>query len=189
MDAESERDFVSFVEARSYSLFRTAMALTGHRQQAEDLLQTVLTKAVRHWSRIQGRPEAYLRTAMYRQQVSWWRRAGHTREVSSDWLADRAASGDAIAQVDLSLALQEALRQIHPRYRAVLVMRYLEDMPYDEIAEILGCRPATVRSLAARALSRLRDICPRLDDLEPQRREAKRQETKVHEAKLQETTR
>lgn len=165
MDVEAESDFVSFVEARSRSLFRTAMVLTGHHQQAEDLLQTVLAKAIRHWSRIRGSPEAYLRTAMYREQVSWWRRAAHTREVSTDRLADHAAPGDATSQVDLELALHTALRRLPPRYRTVLVLRYLEDLPDAEIAEVLGCRPATVRSLAARALSRLRATCPRLDDL------------------------
>jgi hypothetical protein len=68
MDAETRQDFSAFVAARSAALFRMAMALTGHRQQAEDLLQTVLAKSVRHWGRSRhGQPEAYLRTAMYRQ--------------------------------------------------------------------------------------------------------------------------
>jgi RNA polymerase sigma-70 factor (sigma-E family) len=163
MNAETERDFVSFVEARSHRLFRIAMALTGHRQQAEDLLQTVLAKAVRHWGRIQHHPEAYLRKAMYRQHVSWWRRGAHGREVSTDRLPERAAAGDATARVDLSLALRTALRRLAPRYRAVLVLRYLEDLSDQEIAEILGCKPSTVRSQTSRALDRLRAVCPDLD--------------------------
>lgn len=162
MNAETERDFVSFVEARSYRLFRIAMALTGHRQQAEDLLQTVLAKAVRHWDRIHDQPEAYLRKAMYRQHVSWWRRSARGREVSADRLPERAAAGDATARVDLSLALQAALRRLAPRYRAVLVLRYLEDMSDQEIAEVLGCKPSTVRSQISRALGRLRVLCPDL---------------------------
>lgn len=156
MSGEKEREFVSFVAARSHSLFRTAMALTGHRQQAEDLLQTVLAKAFRRWGSIKGNPEAYVRRALYRQQVSWWRRPARGREVSTAYVPDRAAAGDAVGQVDLGLALQDALRRLAPRYRAVLVLRYLEDLPDDEIARILGCGPSTVRSQAARALSVLR---------------------------------
>jgi RNA polymerase sigma-70 factor (sigma-E family) len=156
MSGEKEREFVSFVEARSHSLFRTAMALTGHRQQAEDLLQTVLAKAFRRWNSIEGNPESYVRKALYRQQVSWWRRRASGREVTSAYVPEQPAAGDAIGQVDLSLALQEALRRLAPKYRAVLVLRYLEDLPDAEIAAILGCRPSTVRSQATRALSLLR---------------------------------
>ena len=167
MDADTERDFVAFVEARSHLLFRTAMALTGHRQQAEDLLQTVLAKALRHWKHIQGPPEAYLRRAMYRQQVSWWRRPGHGRELSRAQVPDRLTL-DPTERVDLSMALQNALRRLAPKHRAVLVLRYLEDLPDDEIAQLLGCKPTTVRSQIVRALSRLRALCPDLDSLEIQ---------------------
>lgn len=156
MSAEKEREFVSFVEARSHSLFRTAMALTGHRQQAEDLLQTVLAKAFRRWNSIEGNPESYVRRALYRQQVSWWRRPASRIEVSTAYVPDQAAARDPIGQVDLNLALQDALRRLAPKYRAVLVLRYLEDLPDAEIAQILGCRPSTVRSQATRALRLLR---------------------------------
>ncbi|MEQ4301665.1 SigE family RNA polymerase sigma factor [Plantactinospora sp. B6F1] len=166
MDAETEREFVSFVEARSHVLFRTALALAGDRHHAEDLLQTVLAKALRHWKRIQGSPEAYLRRAMYRQQVSWWRRPGHSRELSTDRVPDQRTAPDATARIDLSLALQDALRQLAPKHRAVLVLRYLEDLADDEIAHLLGCKPSTVRSQTTRALSRLRALCPDLDSLE-----------------------
>ena len=162
VDADTERDFVAFVEARSYVLFRTALALTGQRHQAEDLLQTVLVKALRHWKHIQGPPEAYLRRAMYRQQVSWWRRPGHSRELSTDRVPDRNEP-DLTHRVDLSMALQDALRRLAPKHRAVLVLRYLEDLPDDEIAQLLGCKPSTVRSQTVRALSRLRTLCPDLN--------------------------
>ncbi|MEU3452846.1 SigE family RNA polymerase sigma factor [Micromonospora sp. NPDC006766] len=165
MDVETERDFVSFVEARSHVLFRTALALTGDRHQAEDLLQTVLAKALRRWKHIHGSPEAYLRSAMYRQQVSWWRRPGHGRELTTDRVPDNRAAPDRTAQFDLSMALRDALRRLAPKQRAVLVLRYFEDVPDDEIARLLGCKPATVRSQIARALSRLRALCPDLDSL------------------------
>jgi RNA polymerase sigma-70 factor (sigma-E family) len=163
MDAEARRDFTAFVEARSAALFRIAIGLTGHPQQAEDLLQSALAKAYRHWGRVRdGHPEAYLRRAMYRQQVSWFRRPGWGRELVSDRLPEHGAA-DRTAQVDLRLALRDALGRLAPRYRAVLVLRYLEDLPDDEIAEILGCKPVTVRTQAARALDRVRELCPELE--------------------------
>ncbi|MGX7669184.1 SigE family RNA polymerase sigma factor [Plantactinospora sp. DSM 117369] len=165
MDADLEREFSDFIAARSHALFRTALALTGHRQQAEDLLQTVLAKGARHWGRIRtGNPEAYLRTALYRQQTSWWRSLRRGREMSAELLPE-AATADATATVDLNLALRQALTQLAPKHRAVLVLRYFEDRPDSEIAEILDCTQSTVRSPAARALARLRELCPRLDIL------------------------
>ncbi|MBF9130612.1 SigE family RNA polymerase sigma factor [Plantactinospora sp. S1510] len=166
MNADLEREFSEFVEARSHALFRTALALTGHRQQAEDLLQTVLARGARHWTRIRtGTPEAYLRTALYREQVSWWRSLRRRREVSAAQVPEVAATADDTATVDLHLALRQALAHLAPKHRAVLVLRYFEDRPDSEIAEILHCTESTVRSQAARALARLRDLCPKLEIL------------------------
>ncbi|GAA1844975.1 SigE family RNA polymerase sigma factor [Asanoa iriomotensis] len=163
MDADLEAEFSDFVAARSHALFRTALALTGHRQQAEDLLQTVLVKCARHWPRIRsGAPEAYLRTALYRQQTSWWRSLRRHREVSTGEPPETAVGADATAGVDLRLALRDALTRLAPKHRAVLVLRYFEDRPDEEIAEILGCTESTVRSQAARALARLRQLAPEL---------------------------
>src|SRR5690606_2216336 len=143
MNAEHRADFEAFVESRSPALFRTAMALTGQREEAEDLLQTVLAKAYRHWSRVgDGHPEAYVRTAMYHQQVSWWRRPMRHREIATDDLPD-VRSADGTEGVALRLALRRALYRLAPKHRAVLVLRYLEDLPDDEIATILGCKPTT----------------------------------------------
>jgi RNA polymerase sigma-70 factor (sigma-E family) len=161
--AELEDEFTAFVAARSHALFRVAMALTGHRQQAEDLLQTVLARGVRHWGRIRtGNPEAYLRTALYRERTSRWRKLGRGREVTVDRVPE-TASEDHTGAVDLHLALRQALDRLAPKHRAVLVLRYLEDRPDREIAEILGCAESTVRSQANRALARLRRDCPQLD--------------------------
>jgi RNA polymerase sigma-70 factor (sigma-E family) len=171
MNADLESEFSEFVAARSHALFRTALALTGHRQQAEDLLQTVLIKGARHWPRIRsGAPEAYLRTALYRQQTSWWRSLRRHREVSTDVLPEAATGGDPTHTVDLRLALRQALGRLAPKYRAVLVLRYFEDRPDEEIAVILGCSESTVRSQAARALARLRQLAPELHAKEDVRR-------------------
>jgi RNA polymerase sigma-70 factor (sigma-E family) len=165
VDADTQRDFVAFVEARSGALFHCALALTGHRQQAEDLLQTALLKAYGHWSWIRSeQPEAYVRKVMYHQQVSWWRRMASWRERSTDQVPEQVVT-DLTERVDLSLMLRAALGRLAPKHRAVLVLRYLEDLPDDEIADILGCKPTTVRTQAMRALDRLRASCPELETL------------------------
>lgn len=167
MDAELEQEFSAFVEARGHVLFRSAMALTGHRQQAEDLLQTVLARGARHWSRIRAsNPEAYLRTALYRQQATWWRSRARAPEVSVERLPDLAVTADRTDRIDLGLVLRQALTHLAPKHRAVLVLRYLEDRSDTEIAEILGCGESTVRSQAARALAKLRRLCPELESIE-----------------------
>jgi RNA polymerase sigma-70 factor (sigma-E family) len=167
MDAELEAEFSAFVAARSHSLFRSALALTGHRQQAEDLLQTVLARGARHWQRIRDRqPEAYLRKALYREQVSWWRRRRRGREVGVEYLAELAVTADRTDRIDLGLVVRQALDRLAPRHRAVLVLRYLEDRGDAEIAEILGCTESTVRSQASRALARLRVLCPELENID-----------------------
>jgi RNA polymerase sigma-70 factor (sigma-E family) len=167
MDADLEQEFSAFVEARAHTLFRSAMALTGHRQQAEDLLQTVLARGARHWGRVRAsNPEAYLRTALYRQQASWWRSRKRGREVSLEHLPHLALTADRSDRIDLGLVLRQALTHLAPKHRAVLVLRYLEDRSDTEIAEILGCAESTVRSQAARALARLRTLCPELETIE-----------------------
>lgn len=169
MGTDSDRDFAAFVTARSQKLFGIAMALTGHRQHAEDLLQTVLARAYRRWNHIQGEPEAYIRRALYHEQVSRWRNAMHGLEMLTDRTPEVARSADT-DQVDLGLALRAALRRLAPKHRAVLVLRYLEDLSDEEIADVLGCRPSTVRSQITRALQRLRQMCPDPTDLSLVRR-------------------
>jgi RNA polymerase sigma-70 factor (sigma-E family) len=163
MNAEDRADFEAFVAARSHALFRTALTLTGHRQQAEDLLQTALVRTVRHWRRVRAdNPEAYLRTIMYRQQLNWWRQRGRRPETPLPEPPERGAADDTAA-VDQRLLIDSALRRLAPRHRAVLTLRYLEDLPVEAAAEILGCTPSTVRSQTVRALRRLRELCPELD--------------------------
>ncbi len=167
MDADLELEFSVFVETRAHTLFRSALALTGHREQAEDLLQTVLARGVRHWKKIRNNnPEAYLRKALYREQVSWWRSRKRGREVSVEYLPDLAVTVDRTDRIDLGMVLRQALARLAPRHRAVLVLRYLEDRTDAEIAEILTCTESTVRSQAARALARLRQLCPELETIE-----------------------
>jgi RNA polymerase sigma-70 factor (sigma-E family) len=163
MSRDLERDFTIFVESRTPRLFRTAMALTGDRQHAEDLLQTVLSRAYVRWKDVSGgEPEAYLRRAMYLQCVSKWRLRSYGREISTDTVPERGGD-DESARVDLRLSLQAALRRLGPKQRAVIVLRYLEDLSDKQIADIVGCEPGTVRSQLNRGLARLRELCPELD--------------------------
>jgi RNA polymerase sigma-70 factor (sigma-E family) len=161
MDAEAEREFRDFVAARSAALFRSAYLLTGQREAAEDLLQTVLAKVARRWSRIRLSPEPYVRRALYHEQVSRWRLRLRGRELAGA-VPDAAAPGDHAAATDLRLALAAALGRLTPRQRAVVVLRYVEDLSERDVAAVLDVSIGTVRSTAFRALARLRAECPTL---------------------------
>jgi RNA polymerase sigma-70 factor (sigma-E family) len=152
-DADS---FQAFVEQQWLPLTRTAYLLTGDRGRAEDLVQSVLEKVHRGWGRV-GRmdaPDAYVRRALVNTAISWRRR----RRVSEVPLlgADAPTSGDAYHQVEQRQQVIAALRSLPPRMRAVLVLRYFEDMSEADIAETLGCSAGTVKSQGSRGLDRLR---------------------------------
>ncbi|KAB2350371.1 SigE family RNA polymerase sigma factor [Actinomadura rudentiformis] len=164
MRREARESITAFIEARSTSLIRTAYALTGDQHAAEDLLQSALTKTILRWRHVRDNPEAYVRRAMYNEQVSRWRRAREQTTGDPPEIAVRDESGD----VDLRLSLESALLCLPPRKRAVLVLRYLEDLPEVEVAEILGCSVGTVRSQTHKAIARLRELVPGLTaDLAP----------------------
>ena len=155
MDDSARREFAEFAAARSSALIRVAYVLTGDQHSAEDLLQTALTKAAARWGRIHTSPEAYVRKVMYREQVSGWRRrAGHREATMSD-MPDEAAAA-AYASAETRLTLQQALRGLPAGKRAVLVLRYFEDLPETQVAAILGCSVGTVRSQTHKALTQLR---------------------------------
>ena len=163
VDSESEREFLDFVRARSHALFRVAFALTGHQQAAEDLLQSALAKTAIRWRWIEGAPEAYVRKALYHEHVSWWRRRSST-EVPVAAIPDRADGRDVSHDAVLRLSVIQALLRLGRRQRAVLVLRFLEDLSEAEVARIMGCSPGTVASQTSRALARLRQLAPELRD-------------------------
>lgn len=143
--------FDEYVAARRSALLRTAYLLTGHREDAEDLVQVALVKAVPHWARIAGDPEPYLRKVLARESISRWRRR-RWREVHTDRLPDAPVEGPGADRV----ALQQALARLAPRQRAVVVLRYYEDLTEAETARVLGISVGTVKSQARDALARLR---------------------------------
>jgi len=148
------------------ALFRLAVMLTGSRADAEDLLQSCLERAGRHGDRIasMAAPAAYLRRVLVNEHLSRGRRLmRRVREVS----AESAPEPSTPASIDAIDHRDEAWRWLAtlPRQqRAVLVLRFYEDLPDDEIAGILGCSRVTVRSNASRGLASLR---ARLTTTEP----------------------
>jgi RNA polymerase sigma-70 factor, ECF subfamily len=159
MDQESEADFHDFVVARSPALLATAYLLTGDRHRAEDLLQSALAKALRHWSRIRehGTAEPYVRRILVNEHRSWWR-SRRNREVLVAEPPERAAPDDDPARFSDRDAVWRALQQLAPRTRAVLVLRYWEDRSEAETAQLLDCSVGTVKSLASRGLRRLAGV-------------------------------
>ncbi|MDX3238479.1 SigE family RNA polymerase sigma factor [Streptomyces sp. ME03-5709C] len=154
----AETDFEEFVAARGPRLLRVAWLLTGDRHLAEDLLQTVLARVWPKWRGIAGEsPEAYVRRALVNTASSWWQRRWRG-EVPHGELPDTvpAASADPFASVDLEQSLAVLIRRLPARQRAVVVLRYFEDLSVEETADVLGCRPGTVKSQAAKALAALR---------------------------------
>ena len=148
--------FEDYVRARGDALRRFAYLLCGDRHLGEDLVQEVLVKAYRRWSRIESdQPDRYLRTALVRSHVSWLRRLSNT-ERPATIRDERPAGGDFADQQANRDELWGRLDGLTRAQRAVLVLRYYEDLDDHQIAEILRCATSTVRVHAARGLARLR---------------------------------
>lgn len=150
-------DFDAFVAARSGALWRSAWLLTGDRHKAEDLVQTALGKSWPHWERLscEGSFEAYVRRVLYTTYAAWWRRRWNA-ELVSDRLPEREAERDAQGQVAQYRDLVAALAELPKGQRAVLVLRYFEDLTEAETADVLGVTVGTVKSQASRAMAALR---------------------------------
>lgn len=156
LTAQERHDFEVYVATRSGSLMRTAYLLTGQRADAEDLLQTTLAKAYLSWSRVRDRQavDAYVRRTMVTTHISLWRRR-KVDEIPTAELPD-AGTDDFTGNVDLHDSLWQLLDDLPKRQRAVVVMRYYEDLSEAETAEALGCSQGTVKSQASKALAKLR---------------------------------
>jgi RNA polymerase sigma-70 factor (sigma-E family) len=156
VDERGRREFGEFVAARSGALIGLAYVLTADQHAAEDLLQTALTRAAARWGRIHSAPEAYVRQIMYREQISSWRRRARRRETAMAEPPDRAVVAD--TGIEARLIVWEALRALPAGKRAVLVLRYLEDLPEAQVADILGISVGTVRSQTSKAITQLRSV-------------------------------
>ncbi|MFI1191912.1 SigE family RNA polymerase sigma factor [Micromonospora sp. NPDC020750] len=151
-----EEDFREFVEARSGALLRTAYLLAGDWATAEDLLQTALTKTYLACRRLGGIDaiEPYARRVMVNTSTSWWRRRWHG-ERPTEVLPERAGTDEIEQQLDRDV-LWRHLRALPSRQRAVLVLRFYEDMSEAQTAALLEISPGTVKSQTSRALATLR---------------------------------
>ncbi|MEO6204121.1 MAG: SigE family RNA polymerase sigma factor [Mycobacteriales bacterium] len=158
MDEHAREAFRGYVAARSPALLRTAYLLTGQRADAEDLLQTALAKTYLAWDRIREREalDSYVRRVMVNTQTSRWRRR-KVDEYPTETLPERAGGRDAADDIALHDALWEALRGLPTRQRAMLVLRFYEDLSEADTAELMGVSAGTVKSTTSRALAKLRD--------------------------------
>ncbi|WP_049574269.1 SigE family RNA polymerase sigma factor [Nonomuraea sp. SBT364] len=143
--------FQDFVSARSDRLLRTAYLLTRDWGTAEDLLQESLAKAWFAWSGV-DEPESYVRRVLVTTYTSWWRRRWRS-ELPSDTIPDVAVTD---AHADGREELWRAVGRLPPRQRAVIVLRFYEDLAVTEVAELMGCAAGTVKSQTAKALAALR---------------------------------
>ncbi|KAB1913471.1 SigE family RNA polymerase sigma factor [Micromonospora sp. AMSO31t] len=169
MDEDDRARLAEFVTSRTPALMRVAYLLTGDRHAAEDLFQSALAKTIPRWRTLRhADPEGYLRTVMYREQVSWWRRLRRRRETALTGAAE-AVQPDPSGGIDVRLAMRAALRLLPPAQRTVLVLRYYEDLTETQVAEALGCTVGTVRSRTHRAVTRLRQLMPDVELLEVRR--------------------
>ena len=159
---ERDADFSAYLAARQPALLRTAYLLTGQRADAEDLLQVSLAKLYLAWDRVRDREsvDAYVRRIMVNEHNSLWRRAWKRRELAVDEVPERAphtdrpddGSGD---------ALWAFVQSLPKKQRAVVVLRYYEEMSEAETADVLGISVGTVKSQCSRALAALRERAPR----------------------------
>lgn len=149
--------FDRFVEARGGELWAAAWLLTGDAHYAEDLVQAALLKSYPRYPQFEADRafEAYVRKAIYRTFISWWRKRSWRSEVPSQ-VRDDAVTG--IDSVDLMPELGRALLALPRQQRAVLVLRYFEDRTAVETARILGMPESTVASHTRRGLAALRGV-------------------------------
>jgi RNA polymerase sigma-70 factor (sigma-E family) len=153
-------DFDDFVRDRSAPMLRSAWLLAGGDWAlAEDLVQTALGEAWRHWDRVSvmEAPEAYAHKIMVNTFLRW-RGRRWSGEVASAVLPEPAADAGVFGRVDERETLRRALRELTARQRAVIMLRYFEDRSEAETARIMGCSAGTVKSQAAKALARLRQV-------------------------------
>ena len=152
-------DYTAYVEGAWQRLFRTAYALTGDVRAAEELLQSTLVKVYVSWRRVARADsrDAYVRRVMVNQATSGWRSRRHRDEVLT---AEPRRADGAGPSFDADLATSDELwglvQALPPRQRAVVVLRYYEDLTEREIGNVLGIAPGTVKSLASAAMSKLR---------------------------------
>jgi RNA polymerase sigma-70 factor (sigma-E family) len=153
--ATRDTDFSEYFAARAHALRATAYLLCGDWHRAEDITQVAMTKLYLAWPRLRDQGlDAYARTVVVRTFLAENRRLWRRREHLTHAPPEPVATGD--TDHDRRLLVEAALRAVAPRQRAVLVLRYWNDLSVEDTAEALGCSPGTVKSQAARGVAALR---------------------------------
>nr|WP_166353486.1 SigE family RNA polymerase sigma factor [Phytoactinopolyspora limicola] len=152
--------FTEFVASRGPSLLRMALALTADRGLAEDLVQ----EAVSRWGKLlrDGDPEKYIRAAMLNETRSQWRRRSRRHEVITDDVPEPAATDGTELGVADRIDMATILKHLTPRQRAIVYLRYYEDLSVADAAALLNCSPGTVKRQSFDALKRIRCLAPSL---------------------------
>jgi RNA polymerase sigma-70 factor (sigma-E family) len=152
---DDEATFTAWAQSRQRRLVHSATLLTGDRQRAEDLVQEALLKLALRWSRLRdGNPDAYALTVVFRDNASWWRRR---RPIIVEEVPEVAVLAGSHLAEDRLIVLQ-ALDCLTTKQRAVLILRFYDDLSERRTAEILGVGVGTVKSQSAAALARLRAV-------------------------------
>lgn len=158
--------YAAYVATRRRALLAAAHRLTRNGHDAEDLLQTVLTRTYTAWPHLDDAhaADAYVRRAMVNQSISWSRQRWRTQEVGAAEVPEPAAAGltslatseGTPADPDERAQLWSLVLRLPPRQRATLALRFYEDMSVAEVARTLGCSVGTVKSNTSRGLATLR---------------------------------
>jgi len=154
-------DFDEFVAGNLEPLLRTAYLVTWDAGEAEDLVQDCLLKVARRWPRVRGmaQPRAYAQRILVNLALDGARgRAQRRGELDGAPAAVDGPARDLLVGLETRAELLDALARLTPRQRAVLVLRYFNDLTEAQTADVLGCSPGTVKSNASRGLARLREV-------------------------------
>jgi len=156
--AADEAEFKAYAAARMRDLRRTAFLLSGDWHHADDVVQTVFTKLYVNWDKVQrhDRLDGYVRTMLVRATFDRRRRMSWRRELSSAGPPETPTV--TASSVEDRLVLFDALAKMPPRQRAVVVLRFWQDLDVTETAHLLGCTEGTVKSQTARGLAKLREL-------------------------------
>jgi RNA polymerase sigma-70 factor (sigma-E family) len=151
-------EFDRFVAERQRSLFRFAVVLSGDLHLAEELVQSVLARAFERWSQVAAADDrnAYVRRMLVNEYISWRRVAIRSTPVAEFFDEQLAGEPDHADRYSQAAELAEELDRLPRKQRAVLVLRFYAGMSFAEVAACLGCREATARAYATRALATLR---------------------------------
>ncbi|MEU8227442.1 SigE family RNA polymerase sigma factor [Kribbella sp. NPDC048915] len=158
MDSAAEGEYTAFVTHHANAMWRTAYLICGDRRRAEDATQEALLRLYRRWPRIRNLGlVAYARKVVVSATLDGLRRKSSTELVGGEsYFSDTADPADHMQRAEHRLMITQALSELPPRQRACVVLRYFDDLSVDDTADVLGCRPGTVKSQTLRALDKLR---------------------------------